>query len=143
MYPPPVNPPARIDKTQDGLTYGQSAAGGVGKIQGNTRQIVFLEFKQADIKKDPLIDPGALGAYFSDPWGRPYHFRLDVNYANQVENPFLPAATAAANPMTGMGFLIWSVGPDGRYDQGDTIVGIPPPLVVKSSALNKDNVNSW
>ena len=130
--PAPPNPPAWSDTGHNGLTYGSSG----GTVQGNPHHIVFLEFKQADIKTS-AIDP--LG-YFADPWGRPYHFRLDVNYANQVNYPF----AAALPPMTTMttGFLIWSVGPDGQYDQSDT-VSPALPLTVKPSLLNKDNVKSW
>ena len=131
-YLPIQNPLALKDTTQNGANYGSSG----GTVQGNPHHIVFLEFKQADIKTS-AIDP--LG-YFADPWGRPYHFRLDVNYANQVNYPF----AAALPPMTTMttGFLIWSVGPDGQYDQSDT-VSPALPLTVKPSLLNKDNVKSW
>ena len=131
-YLPAPNPLALSDTTQNGLTYGLSG----GTVQGNPHHIVFLEFKQADIKSSVAIDN--LG-YFSDPWGRHYHFRLDVNYATQVNNPFLVQV-----PPTVMttGFLIWSVGPDGQYDQGDAIV-TAVPLVVTPSPKNKDNVKSW
>jgi type II secretory pathway pseudopilin PulG len=141
---PGPNPVARIDASQGGGPPGGSTYGpSVAIVQGNPRQIVFLEFKQSDILKNASIDPNAYGAYFADPWGKPYHFRLDVTYANQIQDPLLPAVACPGNNCITAGFLIWSLGPDGYYDQGDTVVGVPPPLVVQSSALNNDNVVSW
>jgi prepilin-type N-terminal cleavage/methylation domain-containing protein len=127
-YLPAPNPFALSDTTQNGQTYGASG----GTIQGNPHKNVFLEFKHADVKSSAAIDPSG---YFSDPWGRPYHFRLDVNYANQVINPFIAVAT----PMT-TGFLIWSVGPDGQYDPN---CGDPPGPYTTTTCVNKDNVKSW
>lgn len=106
-------------------------------IQGNPRRIVFLGFKNKDLD----TTAGYVG-YFKDPWGKHYHFRLDVNYQNQIIYPFdAPQITPLA-----AGFLIWSVGPDGHYDRKDAVIPPPPPaapLTVTSSALNKDNVISW
>jgi prepilin-type N-terminal cleavage/methylation domain-containing protein len=130
-YLPAPNPLALSDTLKNGQTYSLSG----GTIQGNPHKKVFLEFKQAEIKSSAAID--SLG-YFSDPWGKPYHFRLDVNYANQVAYPF----AAVPQPLITTGFLIWSVGPDGQYDQGDGVVTVQP-LAVKPSLLNKDNVKSW
>ncbi|MGA2139034.1 MAG: prepilin-type N-terminal cleavage/methylation domain-containing protein [Verrucomicrobiia bacterium] len=126
------NPLALSDTGHNGVNYGLSG----GSIQGNPHHIVFLEFKQADIKAS-AIDPSG---YFSDPWGRPYHFRLDVNYGNQVYYPFAPQA---AQTLMTAGVLIWSVGPDGQYDQNDTVSPVLPFTVTSTSALNKDNVKSW
>jgi prepilin-type N-terminal cleavage/methylation domain-containing protein len=117
-YLPTPNPAAWKDSPPGG-SYGSSPS---ATIQGNTRKIVFLEFKKADLDSS---------GRFVDPWGKPYHFRLDVNYQNSIYNPFsLQTSTYAVTN----GLLIWSVGPDGQYDEnGD----VPP------SALNKDNVKSW
>ena len=94
----------------------------------------LLEFKTKDIDTS-----AATSGYFLDPWGRHYHFRLDVNYANVVNYPF---AVQLPQTLITTGFLIWSVGPDGQYDQIDVVVS-PSPLVVTSSQKNKDNVKSW
>jgi type II secretory pathway pseudopilin PulG len=127
----PQNPPPRIDSTFNGLHYSSTIAS--AQIQGNTRQIAFLEFKQSDIKKDDSIDPLPNGSYFADPWGRPYHFRLDVNYKNWLEDPFF--TSGSGNTVTN-GFLIWSVGPDGQYNN-------PYNTASAVSPLNMDNVKSW
>ena len=131
--PAPPNPPAWSDTGHNGLTYGSSG----GTVQGNPRHIVFLEFKQADIKTTPSID--SLG-YYSDPWGKPYHFRLDVNYLNQV---FYPFALQAQQTLITAGYLVWSAGPDGQYNQLDTVSPVLPFTVTLTSAVNKDNVKSW
>jgi prepilin-type N-terminal cleavage/methylation domain-containing protein len=124
-----------VDNAASGPPYGNSAA----LIQGNPRKTVFLEFKNKDL--DPSA--GLTQGFFVDPWGRHYHFRLDVNYQNQIDYPFsaLPAPLVKT-----VGFLIWSVGPDGQYDRTDKILTPPPvtaPLTVTPSPKNKDNVISW
>lgn len=106
---------------------------GTAVYQGNPRNIVFLEFKAAD-----LVVPTANTTNFVDPWKQVYHCTFDVNYVNQVPNPFM--VTLPGPPCTGAncinaGFAAWSAGPDGQTDAGgDT----PSP-----SKLNKDNVKSW
>lgn len=129
-YPGPTVYHPYVD-TAFGPPYAQS---GNAIIQGNPRKIVFLEFKTKDIDTS-----AATSGYFLDPWGRHYHFRLDVNYANVVNYPF---AVQLPQTLITTGFLIWSVGPDGQYDQIDVVVS-PSPLVVTSSQKNKDNVKSW
>lgn len=94
-------------------------------LQGNPRQIRFLEFRKEDLD-------AALG--FLDPWKRPYYCRFDVTYGNDVDDPF---TGSSINPATKVkvGFVIWSAGPDGQYDNKNTTTG--------PSVLNKDNVKSW
>ncbi|MGD0016151.1 MAG: type II secretion system protein [Verrucomicrobiia bacterium] len=123
---------ATIDTPPPGGAYSTL---GTTTIQGNPRKIVFLEFKNADI--DSLSTSTTYGSLL-DPWLKPYHFRLDVNYQNQIQYPF----SVTPYLMPGVGVLVWSLGPDGYYDQNDNI-GTPPPLVVVPSALNVDNVVSW
>ena len=126
-YPSPGPYKARID---GGVTSLDNSS-----IQGNPRKIVFLEFKKTDISMISGVN------YFVDPWGKPYHFRLDVTYQNQVDTPYLPSS-APVKTESPAGFLIWSLGPDGQYDRGDQFVS-SPPLITKPSTLNKDNINSW
>jgi len=122
----PTPPGPAIDTLPVG-TYS-SLGTAVATIQRNARKIPFLEFKTKDIDKTTgNPDSGS----FLDPWGRPYHFRLDVNYQNNLEDPFFSAVVVGSTVTNG--FLIWSVGPDGQYDR--TTTGI--------SQLNKDNVKSW
>jgi prepilin-type N-terminal cleavage/methylation domain-containing protein len=101
------------------------------EFQGNPRNIVFMEFKKADLDSD---------GGFKDPWGRPYHFRLDVNYQNNIDNPYFvaPPPATADTPVTTVGFLIWSVGPDGQYNGQYNGV-----TTDHYGGLNKDNVKSW
>ena len=93
-------------------------------LQGNPRQIRFSDFKQADLD--------AANNYV-DPWSRPYYCRFDVSYWNAVEDPFtggiIPPKAVQA------GFVIWSAGPDAKYDNRDAATGPSP--------LNKDNIKSW
>jgi len=114
-YPGPTLYHPTVD-TGFGSSYGPSSAA----IQGNTRKIVFLEFKKADLDSS---------GSFVDPWGKPYHFRLDVNYQNWIDNPFFSSGTQ--NTVTN-GFLVWSIGPDGQYNQAGDGIGV-----------NKDNIKSW
>jgi hypothetical protein len=91
-------------------------------LQGNPRGIRFLEFKQAEI--DPKLG-------FLDPWKGPYYCRFDVSYANQVPDPF--TGGGGGNPTNVQtGFLVWSAGPDGQYDDGGP-----------TDQRNKDNVKNW
>ena len=104
---------------------------GTRTYQGNPRNIVFLEFKAAD-----LVVPSVNTTNFVDPWKRAYYCTFDVTYVNQVPNPFmvaLPNLCSGANCINA-GFAVWSSGPDGQYDFGGDV----PP-----SPLNKDNVKSW
>jgi prepilin-type N-terminal cleavage/methylation domain-containing protein len=97
-------------------------------LQGNPRGIHFLDFKNAD------LNPGGV---FVDPWKQPYYVRFDVTYANLVADPFTPPSGPTSTNL-GVGFLIWSSGPDGQYDDnGDAIPG------QSFSPVNKDNVKSW
>lgn len=104
---------------------GAGAPVGGAKFEGNPRGIHFVEFKQTDFD-------GA--GNFVDPWKVPYKCRFDVSYANVVDSPFAPASPSASAVIVTNGFVIWSSGPDGQYDN----TGDSPP-----SALNKDNVKSW
>lgn len=131
-YLPTPNPIALMDTSNDGLNYGPST----GTVQGNPRKIVFLEFKQADIKSSASIDNKG---FFADPWGKPYHFRLDVNYQNQIDYPF----AAAGKALPGVGFLIWSAGPDGQYKQNDVVSTVSPLVLTSQDPKNKDNVKNW
>ena len=111
--PGPLSPPYNLLNTSS--------------LTGNARQIRFLEFKKEDLDS-------ALG--FLDPWKHPYYCRFDVTYGNDVDDPFT-GWSSGINPATKVkvGFVIWSAGPDGRYDDKNTTAG--------PSELNKDNVKSW
>jgi prepilin-type N-terminal cleavage/methylation domain-containing protein len=132
-YPAPTLYHPRVD-TAFNPPYNTMSANAI--VQGNPRKIVFLEFKTKDLDGS---------GHFVDPWGKPYHFRLDVNYQNQVDYPF----AAAGSPIAGVGFLIWSPGPDGQYNHNDIVKNPPPPPYLPPVPLqsqdsqNKDNIKSW
>jgi prepilin-type N-terminal cleavage/methylation domain-containing protein len=121
-----------VDTPLYGILKGENNTTVIGTrtYQGNPRNIVFLEFKAAD-----LVASG-ITTNFVDPWKQVYHCTFDVTYVNQVPNPFmvlLPTLCSGANCINS-GFVIWSAGPDGQVDQ----LGDVPP-----SPFNKDNVKSW
>ena len=74
---------------------------------------------------------------FLDPWGKPYHFRLDVNYQNQITYPFA-TPQIPGTPVTA-GFLIWSVGPDGIPGTSDDVC----TNVVQSALFSDDISYLW
>jgi prepilin-type N-terminal cleavage/methylation domain-containing protein len=97
---------------------------GTSHLNGNPRGIHFLDFKASDLD--------VAGTYI-DPWKTPYYVCFDVSYANSVQDPL-------SSPFTNLsaGFLIWSSGPDGQYNNlGDALPG------QALSQLNQDNVKSW
>ena len=108
----------------------KDTGGTSGKLEGNPRKIVFLEFKQADLGTITTCQ-----GCFMDPWKQPYHYRLDVLYANSIPNPFDSSRPAITN-----GFLVWSAGPDGQQDPN---CGDPPGPYNTTPCVNKDNVKSW
>ena len=93
----------------------------------NPRQIPFLEFKAADLYVSGTV------TNFVDPWQVTYRCVFDIQYANQIQNPFLSTGCPGANCVTA-GALIWSEGPDGKED---IVNGIG------MTGLNADNVISW
>lgn len=97
-------------------------------LQGNPRQIRFLEFKSTEV--DPLRG-------YLDPWKQPYYCRFDVSYVNNISDPFASGPSAIISPdrKVQASFLVWSAGPNAQYDNQDTALG--------PSVLNKDNVKSW
>jgi type II secretory pathway pseudopilin PulG len=106
-----------------------TTANPTGTYLGNPRGIVFMEFKQADLDAS---------SNFIDPWKKPYRFRLDVTYINQVMDPFTQGGTVV--PLS-TGVLVWSDGPDGQEDSN---CGDPPgPYLSPPSCVNQDNVKSW
>jgi len=122
-----------VDTPLYGILKGENNTTIIGSrtYQGNPRNIVFLEFKAAD-----LVVPSVNTTNFVDPWKRAYYCTFDVTYVNQVPNPFMVLLPTPCSPPNciNSGFAVWSSGPDGQYDAGGDV----PP-----SPLNKDNVKSW
>jgi prepilin-type N-terminal cleavage/methylation domain-containing protein len=100
---------------------------------------------------------------YRDPWGDPYVISMDLNYDDHCsdlvyslqkvsQNPPLPAGYTQAgfnglsnpNPAASDNYLfngkvmVWSLGPDKKYDCGT--VANPAPA---NAGFNKDNILSW
>ncbi|HMD54780.1 MAG TPA: hypothetical protein VKJ65_09550, partial [Phycisphaerae bacterium] len=101
---------------------------------------------------------------YRDPWGNPYLISMDLNYDGQCsdayyslekvsQNPPVPApytqtgfngllnpnASASDNYLFHGTVMVWSMGPDGKYDAvGASGNGVPP-----NAGFNKDNILSW
>jgi hypothetical protein len=82
---------------------------------------------------------------FRDPWGNPYVISLDASRDYYVRDACYASPRMSANGITGLltnanglyelkgSVMIWSRGPDGKFD-----VGTPG-----NAGVNKDNVISW
>lgn len=111
--------------------FGAPFSAGSGTLQGNPHGIHFLDFKQADLDGS---------GNFVDPWKVPYYCRFDVSYVNTVADP-LTGGGSSTNFNFNIGFVVWSAGPDGQYDNTGDNGNLAP------SPLNKDtviyNLKSW
>ena len=115
---------------------------------------------------DVGIPPGGVDNWgiYRDPWGDPYIITMDANYDDHCsdllyshqtvsQNPPLPGTSYSqqgynglSNPNTSASddflyngkVMVWSMGPDRKYDLGTA--GAPAPA---NAGYNKDNVLSW
>jgi hypothetical protein len=78
----------------------------------------------------PLPPAGNGDGNFRDRFGNPYIVSLDLNYDNKVDDPVYGRIPGAV--------LVWSVGPDGRYEVPANATQDPYNL-----PLNKDNILHW
>ncbi len=105
-------------QTDDGARLLQSLIGRRGPLNAVMAGRCLIEaarFTTAG-SHDPLADPTAV---LIDPWGQPYRYA----YKSQV-------------PWSNSGYLLWSVGPDGR-DSGALLAG---GLADPMTAENADNI---
>jgi prepilin-type N-terminal cleavage/methylation domain-containing protein len=103
----------------------------------NPRQIIFISPPDVKNAAKPQAgigtNPANAGQFF-DPWGTPYHVRIDGNYDNQVANPF--SANAGSESLQA-GVIAWSFGKDAASDS------TAPAPTDKNTSKNKDDVISW
>jgi prepilin-type N-terminal cleavage/methylation domain-containing protein len=119
----------------------------------NTQQIKILNAKMVSDPNAPGVN--ANGVY-RDPWGNPYIISMDLNFddkcsdaiyrrravsqqtagnptgRNGLSNP-VDSSGATDDYVYNGGVMIWSFGPDGKFD----------PNLPANSGVNKDNVLSW
>ncbi len=133
----------------------------------NPKQTKFLNAKLSGYNP-ASSDPNPLGGVdingiYRDPWGNPYIITMDSNYDDQCsdlyyslqevsQDPPLPAAysktgynglinpnvTSSDNYLFHAKVMVWSAGPDKKYDIISP--GNPSPA---NAGLNKDNVIGW
>ena len=124
----------------------------------NPKQVKYLNAKVSGY--DPT-KPGAPYAgvdntgVYRDPWGNPYIITMDLSYDNQCSDLlYSQAAVSATVTGSATGFnglsntnatgnpnnylfqgtaMVWSLGPDGKYDQNTPA----------NTGVNKDNILSW
>ncbi len=79
----------------------------------NPQHMIFIEVERYQKGLSGLDERGE----FLDPWGSPYQFALDSNYdgAVQIENSIY-------GRVSGVGMLIWSLGPDRKSETRDDIL---------------------
>ena len=103
----------------------------------NPRQIIFISPPDVRNPTKPQsgigTDAANVGQYF-DPWGTPYHVKIDGNYDNQLTNPY--SANAGSTSLQA-GVIAWSFGKDAVSDSTSTTA------LDKNSSKNKDDVISW
>lgn len=100
----------------------------------NTRNIVFYDFSAKYL--DAAGTYGAANLTYLDPWKKPYRVSFDVNYNNQIANPF---TGGTPNPISA-GVIVWSCGPD---KLSTDILPSSGSGGGGTAANDSDNVTSW
>ena len=119
-------------------------------FRANPQKVVFFNAKRVNGKS-----PGGVGddLVMRDPWGNPYIITIDLDYDGKCMDSVyryskVSKDNASSNPNKGVNGLsstatdrfeanvpamVWSFGPDGKYD-----------IEVEANAgVNKDNILSW
>ena len=131
----------------------------------NPNQTKFLNAKPSGY--DPTTPGKPVGGVdntgiYRDPWGNPYIITMDLNYDEKCNDLLYTKTAVSQNPPSSSsqaGFfglsttnangagdnfqfqgkvMVWSLGPDGKYENGSA--GNPVPANV---GVNKDNILSW
>ena len=130
--------------------YPNSTPGARPSPDGNSRQIVFFEGKNAILKSGnprsgfagaETTGTGTLGCFY-DPWGNQYAISVDGSGDGWVPVPYLdfPAPSGSSNlPATcvNAGCAAWSVGKDGKIGRGGD------SYYNKNGIAPSDDVISW
>jgi len=134
--------------------------------QKNPQKTTFLNAKMSgwDISQPGTPVPGVGNdLVYRDPWGNPYIITMDLNYDDQCSDSYYSKQVVSQNPpvpapYTQVGFnglfnpntsasdnylyhgkvMVWSVGPDGKYD----VTGTSKPSAA-NAGFDKDNILSW
>jgi prepilin-type N-terminal cleavage/methylation domain-containing protein len=117
----------------------------------NPQQQVFLNAKSSSDTSSPGVGTDLV---YRDPWGNPYVITMDLNYDEMCKDTFYSQksvsqqsggtgyfglidstdSTGADNNFEDRGkVMVWSAGPDCKFDSGATA----------NQGVNKDNVLSW
>jgi hypothetical protein len=119
----------------------------------NSQQTKFLNAQMVSDTNTPGIGPDLV---YRDPWGNPYIISMDLNYNDNTQDAFYklkavsqltPSSPQGINGLVNItdnsgatddyeyhgGVMVWSMGPDGKADQGEHA----------DQDENKDNVISW
>jgi prepilin-type N-terminal cleavage/methylation domain-containing protein len=118
--------------------------------QYNPKQVKYLN---ATMVADPTLPGVGPDGVYRDPWGNPYVITMNSSYSDQGTSDLLyslaivsqqsgstgynglfnPTVSVNANNFRYHGkVMVWSAGPDKKYD-----------LISANSGVNKDNVLSW
>jgi prepilin-type N-terminal cleavage/methylation domain-containing protein len=128
----------------------------------NPKSVIYLSAKISDYDPTTSSDPNPPGGVdktgvYRDPWGNPYIITMDASYDEQCsdllyslqsvsQNPPSSTSSAGFNGLSNPDFsanannflfhgkvMVWSAGPDKKYD-----ASVPANI-----GVNKDNVLSW
>lgn len=77
------------------------------------KRICFFRAKEAKGKKDGIEWSGDTPKALWDPWGFPYHVRLDLDYDQRIEDPLRPGTV-----VRGQIALVYTLGKNQRPDAG-------------------------
>ena len=83
----------------------------------NPRRIAFITPPLGKDANNPRGGLGQSDGKFYDPWGSPYHIRLDDNYDNVLPNPYTPNKGAGPADLNGTA-IGWSLGKNGALGGG-------------------------
>jgi prepilin-type N-terminal cleavage/methylation domain-containing protein len=112
----------------------------------NPRGIVFISPPIVKNISDPrsgvipngaVVNPPFLVDVWYDPWGSPYSILIDVNYNNQITNPYTDAPGDAPGQTTlYIGVIVWSFGKNGALGGGQAA---PPPPAFTAEGGSANN----
>jgi len=122
----PVNPTytnnivMNVIMDRDAFPNNVLPSGAPGKSTRNPRHSVMFQAKRSSGPGIEGIDDNGV---WRDPWGNPYIITIDMNDDNKCDDAFYSEPDHQPADFIAAPVVIWSAGPDGRYDtRGDNIV---------------------